>query len=460
MRMSRRGVLAGGVGLLASTAWAKAARARGPATALVIGAGFAGLAAARDLAQAGVEVTVLEARDRIGGRVWTSRAWPDLPVDMGASWIHGVRGNPLTALADTAGAARVATSYDSAAALGPGGAEAEAPEPWTIVAEAQTLAEGLEADLSLAEAVARTRAWARADAAGQDAIRQAVHRAIEQEYAGDWRDLSAWYFDAGQEFGGGDVLFPAGFDALARHAAEGLTIRLGAEVRSLEAGARSVVAILADGARIEAEAAVVTLPLSVLQAERVAFRPALSPAREAAIRALGMGRFVKCWLRFDRPLPLPAVDWVEWVGPAHPATGAGGTPLWAEWVNPARALGPLPDGGGLVLGFAAAGAGAAVEAMAEAEAVATAVETLRAMVGSSLPDPVAAQLSTWGQDALAGGAYSFVRTGARPETRAALAGADWDARLVFAGEATSRDHAATVHGAWLSGLAAARILRG
>ncbi|MCU0816643.1 MAG: FAD-dependent oxidoreductase, partial [Cypionkella sp.] len=408
MRMSRRGVLAGGVGLLASTAGAKAARARGPATALVIGAGFAGLAAARDLAQAGVEVTVLEARDRIGGRVWTSRAWPDLPVDMGASWIHGVRGNPLTALADTAGAARVATSYDSAAALGPGGAEAEAPEPWTIVAEAQALAEGLEADLSLAEAVARTRAWARADAAGQDAIRQAVHRAIEQEYAGDWGDLSAWYFDAGQEFGGGDVLFPAGFDALARHAAEGLTIRLGAEVRSLEAGARGVVAILADGARIEAEAAVVTLPLSVLQAERVAFRP--------------------------------------WVGPAHPATGAGGTPLWAEWVNPARALGPLPDGGGLVLGFAAAGAGAAVEAMAEAEAVATAIETLRAMVGSSLADPVGAQLSTWGRDVWAGGAYSFVRTGAEPETRAALAGADWDGRLVFAGEATSRDHAATVHG--------------
>lgn len=455
MRVSRRGVLAGGVGLLASSARAKASR-RGPATALVIGAGFAGIAAARDLAQAGVAVTVLEARDRMGGRVWTSRAWPDLPVDMGASWIHGVRGNPLTALADAAGAARVATSYDSAAAFGPGGAEVEAPEPWKTVAEAQALAEGVEVDLSLAEAVAQTRAWAQADAAGRAAIRQAVHRAIEQEYAGDWRDLSAWHFDAGKAFGGGDVLFPAGFDALARHAAEGLTVRLGAEVRALEARARGVAAILADGSRLEAEAAVVTLPLGVLQAGRVAFRPDLSPAREAALGALGMGRFVKCWLRFDRPLPLPAADWVEWLGPPYPATGAGGTPLWAEWLNPAPALGPLPDGGGLVLGFAAARAGAAVEAMPEAEAIATAVETLRAMLGSSLPDPVGAQLSNWGQDAWAGGAYSYLRPGTSPKTRVALAGAEWEGRLVFAGEATSPDHAATVHGAWLSGRAAAR----
>ena len=81
---------------------------------LVVGAGMAGLSAARILHDAGYVVTLLEGRDRIGGRVWTSRKWADAPMDLGGSWIHGVRGNPLTALADEIDAPRLPTDYDSA----------------------------------------------------------------------------------------------------------------------------------------------------------------------------------------------------------------------------------------------------------------------------------------------------------------------------------------------------------
>ena len=62
---------------------------------VVIGAGVAGLAAARKLHAAHRRVVVLEARDRIGGRIWTDRSSPDAPVELGAQWIHGIKGNPL-----------------------------------------------------------------------------------------------------------------------------------------------------------------------------------------------------------------------------------------------------------------------------------------------------------------------------------------------------------------------------
>src|SRR5262245_39721660 len=65
---------------------------------LVIGAGIAGLTAARDLAIDGYDVVVLEARERIGGRIWTSHEL-SVPADLGASWIHGFEDNTIARLA-------------------------------------------------------------------------------------------------------------------------------------------------------------------------------------------------------------------------------------------------------------------------------------------------------------------------------------------------------------------------
>lgn len=408
---------------------------------LIIGAGLAGLTAARTLQATGHSVTVLEARPRIGGRIHTSRLWLDLPTDLGASWIHGQSANPLTALKIEAGARGVSTSYDAAMLLGPDGAEID-PELHPaehILRRAIAATERLDRDVTITEALEASGDWQAAPPEVRRMVAYLVNSTLEQEYGSPARLLSAWHGQNVEEFDGPDVFFPDGFDQITTHLAQGIDIRLSAEVTMIEPGSVR----LADGSRITADRIICTLPLGVLRSGRVRFTEPLAQSRQAAIDGLRMGLLNKCWLRFDRVHWPDDVDWIGWVGPR--------SGYWGEWVSLARTLGSP-----VLLGFNAADPATEIEALGDRDTMANAHDALRVMFGTRFPAPQAAQITRWGQDRFAAGSYSYNAIGSGPATRRALAGSDWDGQIWFAGEAASAKYFGTAHGAVLSGTAVAR----
>lgn len=428
-----------------------AAAGRGPRV-LVIGAGIAGLGAARVLHDAGLSVQVAEARGRIGGRIATSHAWPDLAVDLGASWIHGVDGNPVTALADAAGAARARTSYESAVMLGPDGRRLDADRIYAraeaYVARARARVEASGRDTSLAAAITGSPGWAREAPWLRRQVRFIVNATVEQEYAGDWSRVSALHFDEDEAWPGEDELFPAGFGAVCTWLARGLDVRLRCTVTALQRTPGGVRVTLAGGEHDTFDAVVVTVPLAVLAASDIRFEPALAPSREAAVAGLDTGLLNKCVLRFERPAWPANVDWIEWLGPQDGQ--------WWQWLSLQRSAAQP-----VLVAFHGGQSAVELEALDDAATLDAATAALRAMFGSRFPAPLAAQVTRWSRDAHARGAYSFNAVGSDAATRLALAGADWDGVLQFAGEACSADYFGTTHGALLSGRkAAARLLRG
>ena len=419
---------------------------------IVLGAGIAGLGAARALADAGTAVTVIEARDRIGGRTWTSDLWPDLPVDMGASWIHGVTGNPMTDLAGALDVPLFPASYDRTIAFDAAGGKINfdraARDADRIVEAARDAVDDDDKDISLKMAVEQSPEWAALSTAQRRLIRLAIHTRIEHEYSGDWARLSAWYFDDDADLPGGDAVLASGFAPLTAHLAKGLDIRLGAPALRLDHTAGGVQIVTTRGT-YHADKVIVTVPLGVLKSGDIQFDAPLKKKRQKAIDRLEMGLVNKCWLRFEAAFWPENIDWINHLG-AWPGAEPGHWPEFTSFLGPA--------GVPLLVGFNAAAPAETMEALDDGATVASAMDALRTMFGSAIPQPIGHQISRWRQDPFAQGAYSFQPAGTKAATRSKLFGSDWEGRLIFAGEATSHDYPGTVHGALMTGRAAATLI--
>jgi monoamine oxidase len=241
-------------------------------------------------------------------------------------------------------------------------------------------------------------------------------------------------------FQGDDFRILDGYDCLATMLAEGLDIRLNAVVESVDWSGEGVRIHTADGQDYEADNAIITLPLGVLQARRVRFTPELPADKQAAIQHLRMGPVIKLVFRFDEHV-LPEGIFALSI-PLNP-------PIW--W---SPTSGQSDQGAQVITGYASGDWARALLALGEDGALAHGLESLRAELNRPDLQPTWAQLVNWPDDPFALGGYS-VATPGHADARAILA-RPVSKYLFFAGEATApNDIAATVHGAYVTGKRAA-----
>jgi monoamine oxidase len=429
---------------------------------VVVGAGAAGLIAARELAREGYSVTVLEAQDRVGGRM-RSVADPRAlgPIELGPEFVHGRPAITYDLLREFGGT--VVDDAETSFVVHDGTLRPAESDPFAEAAALLARALERDEDESVEALIARATAagaasheaadWTRRLVSGFDAAdpARASARAIAQEWASDASAEGAQSRPLG------------GYAPLVAHLARSLDpgrvrLRLSTVVSRVVRDARGATAHARgpDGAEIviDAASAIVTVPHGVLAAApgnkgAIAFEPELPERVRDALAHIAMGPVIKIVLRFARPF---------WEGLAGGAwrdgaffNGDGAFPtLWTQ----------LPVRANTLVAWAAGPVAERLAARSQSERIGLALATAANYFGdeASVHDAFeCAYVHDWQRDPYSRGAYTYALVGG--ENARERLGDSIDDRIWFAGEATARNgEGGTVAGALESGVRAARAV--
>ena len=425
---------------------------------IVIGAGAAGLSAARVLRDQGCEVVVLEGRDRVGGRTNTITVGDGL-VDEGANWIHNGPANPLCQLAADAGLETnkddlvnplALTIFDKVSGRGVHPAKIMYPflrsglvlyryskERLGAVHDEASLAERLDGEIGRVRGETNRRFF-----------RSLLRTLIDLAAATDSKDLHPNAFALNPaDVTATDYVITGGFRGLVERLADGLDIRLRTTVEAIRYHDDGVSVVTTDGS-YEGSHVIVTVPLGVLKADTIQFDPPLPATKLAAIDTVGMGVVEKIILTFDQP-------------------------FWRTKPEKPRSLFYISDVLGDFPAFvdstSSAGCPTLVAFLAGQQAddmaqdpqrfIDRASEVLEEIFPDAYRAPNAMHVTTWGTDPYSLGSYSAPTIGVTADDYEQLA-EPVAGRVLFAGEATYREHAGFVEGAIGSGVREARRILG
>jgi monoamine oxidase len=400
---------------------------------VIVGAGAAGLTAAKELQRLEQDFILLEASHRIGGRAYTEVLAPNIPFDLGAHWIMEPSKNPLMPLAERDqlrleedGKHYTAGRYFEDGEWLPIDSDRELGAYWDNQFEVMAQAIKGHRDTSVFDAIDNDDRWAMYFHAlyAKDMTRDVDQASV--------KDALAFVHEED------DLAVADGLGALMVRYSEGVPVTLNSAVLSVDYSGSRLKLDTANG-RIHADKAILTVSNGVLSSHGIAFKPPLPDWKCDAIEGLPLGSHTRVALMFDKPVlrELPEYFTVNTAddGPIH----FRNQPFGHDYVE-------IVTGGRIAEWMEKSGERATVE---------FALTKLRDVLGSkAVPYPTRHIVSAWNEDEWVKGAYSCARPGAADQ-RSILA-QPIDGRIYFAGEATSSKAYASVHGACISGRDAAR----
>ncbi|QDG74757.1 FAD-dependent oxidoreductase [Labrenzia sp. PHM005] len=410
---------------------------------IVIGAGIAGLAAARRLKDLGYTVVVLEATSAVGGRIRTD--WSlGAPFEVGAGWIHRPDGNPISKLARAIDAPTFITSDESYQVFTQDGDAVVRSKINSKYRDLMRLYKRVDDtfdnDQPLSGAIQRVSK----ESLNDPVLRWMMSAYTEFSTGGPIDKLSAYYFDEDNEFEGADVILPDGYDQIPKSLAADLDIRFETVVEAIEYEDGDGAAVHTSNGTYESDYVVCTVPLGVLKKGALTFVPPLPASHQNSIEKIGFGSVTKLALKFDAPF------WptdVQYFGYMSDPKGR-----WNYFVN-YRTFSPE----NILLGVCVGDYPFVAEQMSDPEMIADCMRALRAMFGDGIPEPVDHLATRWSEDPFTFGAYSYSAVGNTSEDFDRFA-KPVENTILFAGEHTTFEFHGTTHGAYLSGLAAADLI--
>ncbi len=404
-------------------------------TVIVVGAGLSGLSAAKKLHEKGFKVTVLESQDKVGGRTRTNRSL-GIAFDEGASWIHGIDGNPITTLAQQAGMTAAFTddesikSYDIGGVLRTPNAYATAEDEfYTILNSLNKKGNATQSFESVFNNLYPTKA--------NDRLWKFLLSAYVTFDTGDLDKLSSLLYNEGEEYSGIEKIATNGYDTIAQFLAKDLSIVFNQRVSKVDYTNKKI-KITHNGTVTEADYVIVTVPLGILKANAILFIPTLPPIKQNAIQKIGMSCINKFLLTWNTAF-WEDIQYITY------------TPEIKDKFNYFVNLKKVNPVANALMTFAYANYARQTETMTDAQVIDEIMSHLKDIYGSKIPNPTNMLRTKWQSNENAFGAYSYTAVGTEMQHFDDLA-KEIDNKVFFAGEHTEIDYFSTAHGAYLSGI--------